>query len=133
MAGVKTATVTDVRKQRTTKVRPVGINTVKLLKVASQSFGFSAQDTLRIAEHLYLRGYTTYPRTESTDFSPNFDFEEVIKEHTSHPDWGKFAQKLIKNGFNRPKKGVDAGDHPPITPVKAATRHDLGDAEWKIY
>lgn len=42
MAGVKTATVTDVRKQRTTKVRPVGINTVKLLKVASQSFGFSA-------------------------------------------------------------------------------------------
>ena len=33
----------------------------------------------------------------------------------------------------KPKKGVDAGDHPPITPVRAASRHDLTDWEWKIY
>jgi len=35
--------------------------------------------------------------------------------------------------LNRPKKGVDAGDHPPITPVKAATRSDLSHGEWRIY
>jgi DNA topoisomerase-3 len=80
-----------------------------------------------------LRGYTTYPRTESTDFSPNFDFIEIIKEHTAHPEWGKFAQNLLKNGHNRPKKGHDAGDHPPITPVRAANRGELLDHEWKVY
>jgi DNA topoisomerase-3 len=79
MGDVDLAHVTDVKKQRTTKTRPLGINTVYLLQVASRSFGMSAQETLRIAEHLYLMGYTTYPRTESTDFSPNFDFEEVLK------------------------------------------------------
>ena len=125
--------MTDVKRQRTTKTRPLGINTVYLLQVASRSFGMSAQQTLRIAENLYLMGYTTYPRTESTDFSPNFDFKEILREQADHPEWGDFASNLLANGHNRPKKGVDAGDHPPITPVRVATRGDLGDADWKIY
>ena len=33
----------------------------------------------------------------------------------------------------KPKKGVDAGDHPPITPVKSASRASLGEREWKLY
>lgn len=82
---------------------------------------------------MYLRGLTTYPRTESTDFSQNFDFKEILEEHKSHPDWGQFARNLLKNGFSRPKKGNDAGDHPPITPVKAATKNNLTDSEWRIY
>jgi len=39
----------------------------------------------------------------------------------------------LKTGHNRPKKGLDAGDHPPITPVKAAFRGDLSPAEWQVY
>lgn len=40
---------------------------------------------------------------------------------------------LLKQGFNKPKKGVDAGDHPPITPVKSATKTQLGEREWRLY
>ena len=79
MGVIESATVTDVKKQRTSKTRPLGINTVQLLKVASKSFGMSAQETMRVAEHLYLNGYTTYPRTESTDFSPNFDHTGILR------------------------------------------------------
>jgi len=117
-----------VQKQKGTKSRPIGLNTIKLLQVASQSFGMSAQDTMRIAEHLYLRGYTTYPRTESTAFSENFNFNEILKDLTHSSDWGDFASDLLKNGVNKPKKGVDAGDHPPITPVRQASRSELSDA-----
>ena len=78
-------------------------------------------------------GYTTYPRTESTDFSENFDFKEILQEQKDHPEWGNFATNLLVNGHNRPKKGHDAGDHPPITPVRAATRDELDDRDWKIY
>ena len=39
----------------------------------------------------------------------------------------------MKKGFNKPRKGVDAGDHPPITPVKAANPGQLRDREYKIY
>jgi DNA topoisomerase III len=35
--------------------------------------------------------------------------------------------------LSKPKKGVDNGDHPPITPVKSATKDQLGDREWKLY
>ena len=78
-------------------------------------------------------GYTTYPRTESTDFSENFDFKAVLREHTNHPEWGEFATNLLQNGHNRPKKGVDAGDHPPITPTRAATRDQLDGDGWRVY
>jgi DNA topoisomerase-3 len=75
------AYVESIVESNATKPRPNGLNTVKLLKVASKSFGMSAHETMRIAESLYLRGYVTYPRTESTNYSTNFDFNEVLKEH----------------------------------------------------
>lgn len=109
------------------------MNTVKLLKVGSTSFGLSAHETMKIAEHLYLRGFTTYPRTESTTFSENFNFKEVLQSLKEHEKFGKFASGLLKNGFNKPRKGLDAGDHPPITPVKAAAPGQLHDRELRIY
>lgn len=33
---------------------------------------------------------------------------------------------LLAEGINRPRKGADAGDHPPITPMRAATETELG-------
>ncbi len=40
---------------------------------------------------------------------------------------------MLYTGYNRPNKGHDAGDHPPITPIKAATKDELNGAEWKVY
>jgi DNA topoisomerase-3 len=40
---------------------------------------------------------------------------------------------LLKDGYCKPKKGVDAGDHPPITPVRSADKTELHDREWKLY
>lgn len=88
---------------------------------------------MKIAEHLYLRGYTTYPRTESTTFSPNFNFKEVLNSLKDHHKFGDYTAELLKNGFQRPRQGVDAGDHPPITPVKAAAPGALHDRELKVY
>jgi DNA topoisomerase-3 len=88
---------------------------------------------MKIAEHLYLRGFTTYPRTESTTFSANFNFKEVLNALKDHEEYGDYAKNLLKNGFNTPRKGTDAGDHPPITPVKSVDSSQLRGAELKIY
>jgi len=88
---------------------------------------------MKIAEHLYLRGFTTYPRTESTTFSSNFNFKEVLNSLKEHERFGEYSQGLLKNGYNKPRQGVDAGDHPPITPVKAAQPGQLHDRELRIY
>ena len=36
-------------------------------------------------------------------------------------------------GFERPKKGTDCGDHPPITPMRCAERHQLDHDSWRLY
>lgn len=33
---------------------------------------------------------------------------------------------LLAEGINRPRKGHDAGDHPPITPMRTASEAELG-------
>ena len=36
-------------------------------------------------------------------------------------------------GINRPRKGTDAGDHPPITPMRSASESELGHDGWRLY
>ena len=122
-----------MKRQKVKQARPQGLNTVKLLKVGSQTFGMSSHETLRIAETLYLRGFTTYPRTESTTFSNNFNFKEVLHQLKSHDDYGGIAAEMLKSGYQKPRAGVDAGDHPPITPVKVPGPGELGFLEQRIY
>ena len=97
--AAKEAEVLAVKKDILKQTRPQGLNTVKLLKVGSQSFGLSAFETMKIAEHLYLRGFTTYPRTESTTFSNNFNFKEVLTSLKEHHKYGDYTAYLLKNGF----------------------------------
>lgn len=68
----------EVKKSKAVQGKPQGLNTVKMLKVASTTFGMSAHETMRVAEHLYLSGFVTYPRTESTTYSANFNFNEIL-------------------------------------------------------
>lgn len=39
---------------------------------------------------------------------------------------------LLQSGVNKPRKGADAGDHPPITPMRSASAELQGDA-LRIY
>ena len=65
--------------------RPQGLNTVNFLKVASNNLQIGPHRVLniykamQIAEHLYLSGYVTYPRTESSSYPKNFDFKYICK------------------------------------------------------
>uniref|UniRef100_A0A8B9FL82 DNA topoisomerase n=1 Tax=Amazona collaria TaxID=241587 RepID=A0A8B9FL82_9PSIT len=43
------------------------------------------------------------------------------------------VKALLSDGINRPRKGHDAGDHPPITPMRAATEAELGGDGWRLY
>lgn len=73
---------------------------------------------MQLAERLYISGYISYPRTESSAYPKSFDVRATLAEQRSHPVWGDYVTSLLALGPSVPKGGTDAGDHPPITPVR---------------
>mmetsp|Transcript_88780 Transcript_88780/g.192267 ORF Transcript_88780/g.192267 Transcript_88780/m.192267 type:complete len:118 (+) Transcript_88780:256-609(+) len=51
--------VTKVEIKESVVKRPYPMNTVSMLKAASENLGMSPQQTMHVAERLYLSGYTT--------------------------------------------------------------------------
>ena len=129
----KIALVTGVAESNDTRVRPTALNTVELLKIASSFLGMSPHTTMHVAEHLYISGYISYPRTESSAYPPSFDLRGALEEQCVSQLWGPYVTKLLTEGITRPKAGHDAGDHPPITPMCAASPGELSGDAWRLY
>ncbi|KAB7499440.1 DNA topoisomerase 3-beta-1 [Armadillidium nasatum] len=129
----KKARVMSVTMKEKTKSRPLALNTVELMRTASSGLGMGPQHAMTIAERLYTQGYISYPRTETTHYSENFDLKGALRLQSGHSDWGSAVRDLLKEGIAKPKKGHDAGDHPPITPMKAAEMNHLDHDSWRLY
>lgn len=127
-------TVVESINKESRRERPEALNTVHMLKIASSIFGYGPSVASSLAEKLYLKGYITYPRTESTSYPKNFDHHEIVHALSRTPTFGEYAGKLLQGGLNKPKNGKDAGDHPPISPtLKVPMRERLEPDEWKFY
>lgn len=129
---LKDALVENVTLKDMFRGKPQALNTVELMRAASAGLGIGPHSAMQIAEKLYTRGYISYPRTETTQYPSNFDLSGVIKLLQYSPEFGEEAANILHN-MNSPRKGHDAGDHPPITPMKLATRNELDGDTWRIY
>ncbi|XP_035229457.1 DNA topoisomerase 3-beta-1-like, partial [Stegodyphus dumicola] len=127
------AVVTNVSQKEKAKQRPLALNTVELMRVASSGLNMGPHHAMMIAEKLYTQGYISYPRTETTNYPENFDLRGTLQLQSRSSDWGNEVQELLGGTMIRPRKGHDAGDHPPITPMKLANRNELDSDSWKIY
>ncbi|KAL3095009.1 hypothetical protein niasHS_006360 [Heterodera schachtii] len=135
------ATVCDVSSKEHRKEKPEALHTVELLRVASTrdrttgvggiptstALGLSPAQTMAVAEHLYTRGYISYPRTETTAYPDSFDFVAALRELAKGQRFVDTANQLLREGIARPRGGTNKGDHPPITPMKAADGSLSGD------
>ncbi len=84
--------------------------------------------------HISFKGFTSYPRTETTHYDKSFDLKKALQPFApSYSPWHDHVTELLAKGINKPKDGIDAGDHPPITPLRLAGESDLGFDEWRLY
>ena len=81
----------------------------------------------------HIRFSSSYPRTESTAYPSSFDFKGTLSALANNPTLGGYVQKLLVEGFHKPRQGTDAGDHPPITPMLSATETMLDNDSWRLY
>ncbi|KAH8043661.1 DNA topoisomerase type I [Aureococcus anophagefferens] len=127
------ATVVESKAGTSTKAPPLPFNTVDLLK-ARAGLRLSPAMAMKHAEHLYLDGFLSYPRTETNKFPPSMDLRAAIDQQAGDARWGAHAADLLeRSAWRRPKRGLDAGDHPPITPTAPAPPGVLNGKAAALY
>ena len=126
--------VMEISKNEKNKWRPVPLATIAFQKLASSKLRIDSDASMKIAEKLYQQGYISYPRTETDSFKSTINLRQLVELHTSHEDWGAYVSDMAAGGFQWPRTGShDDNSHPPIHPVKTATKQELQGDEWKVY
>ena len=125
--------INNISKEERKKPHPLGLNTVNLLKFSSIYLNNSPNTTMKIAQNLYMGGYITYPRTETTAYSSSFDFKNNLKNLNKYIHIEDIINNFDENIDIINAGGVDAGDHPPITPSRTPKKGKLNKSESDLY
>ena len=126
----KTAKVKSITKRIREVLPPKPFNTTGFLRSAA-AIGFSVPNAMRIVQGLYMKGYVSYPRTDSEAYPPTLDLNEILSELNKSSSYSKFVQEITKTTLH-PTKGKEAKDHPPIHPVMLP-KEKLPAQEAKIF
>ncbi len=133
----KPGIVTEESKP-STSLSPLLYDLTSLQRDANSRFGFSAKNTLGVAQALYERHKVlTYPRTDSRALPE--DYIGTVKsalKMLGDTGYAAFAETILKNDWVRPNKRIfnnaKVSDHFAITPTTQAPR-GLSEPEQKIY
>ena len=124
--------------KKTSQNSPRLYDLTSLQREANSRFGFSAKNTLGIAQALYEKHkVVTYPRTDSR-FLPEDYLPTVHKTINTQCKWQlkEFAEIALKNNYLKKKKNIfnnaKISDHHAIIPTAKAPS-SLSEQEYKIY
>ncbi len=106
--------IIDINKKEASKNPPIPFTTSSLQQTANRLLGYSAKQTMMIAQKLYEQGYITYMRTDSLNLSPNFleDVKFWLKENKGE----KYYLETPRRFKNKSKGAQEA--HEAIRPTK---------------
>ena len=121
-----------------TEACPMLYDLTSLQREANGRFGFSAKNTLGLAQALYEKHKAlTYPRTDSRHLPEDYigTVKETLAAMAGTP-YATFAGAIIKNGWVHPNKRIfnsaKITDHFAIIPTGIAPK-SLSEPEQKIY
>jgi len=116
---------------------PAPLNTSKVLLLLTKNLRISASLALKTMESLYLNKLISYPRTDSDRYKSDFDHIPYLHKFSSHSQYGKYTSDLFREKRFKPTNGrIDAGDHPPITPIESVEQTSLKfetEVQQKVY
>ena len=122
----------------TTSMSPLLYDLTSLQRDANSRFGFSAKNTLGLAQSLYERHKVlTYPRTDSRALPE--DYIGTVKnalKMLGETGYATFAETILKNNWVHPNKRIfnnaKVSDHFAIIPT-TQTPQGLSEPERKLY
>ncbi|MFL6676653.1 MAG: DNA topoisomerase III, partial [Massilia sp.] len=123
----------------TTSMAPALFDLTSLQREANGRFGFSAKNTLGLAQALYEKHKVlTYPRTDARALPEDYigtvkDTLGVLKDN---PNYHQFAKQILDKGWVKPNKRIfdntKISDHFAIIPTGVAPKN-LSEPEQKLY
>ena len=133
----KPGIVTEESKP-STSLSPLLYDLTSLQRDANSRFGFSAKNTLGLAQSLYERHKVlTYPRTDSRALPE--DYIATVKsalKMLGETGYAAFAETILQNNWVHPNKRIfnnaKVSDHFAIIPT-TQTPHGLSEPERKLY
>lgn len=132
------ATVTEEAKAAT-QMSPGLFDLTSLQREANAKFGFSAKNTLGLAQALYEKHKVlTYPRTDSRALPEDYinTVKQTVAQLKEQNNYTRFAQQIEKNGWVKPNKRIfdnsKISDHFAIIPT-LQTPKNLSEPEQKLY
>ena len=134
----KQGIVTEESKP-TTHMAPALFDLTSLQREANSRFGFSAKNTLGLAQALYEKHKVlTYPRTDSRHLPE--DYLDTVKQTLStvseNNNYQQFAAQILNKGWVKPNKRIfdnsKISDHFAIIPTPMAPKN-LSEPEQKLY
>jgi DNA topoisomerase-1 len=128
----KKAIVKKVEKKVRVVKKPVPFNTTEFLRAAT-AIGFAAGRAMDVAERLYQRGFTSYPRTDNSTYPPSLNLRQTLNKLVSVKAIMADVMKILSQKQIIPSAGKETKDHPPIYPVGVVQKEALSPEEWKIY
>ncbi len=133
----KPGKVTEESKP-STQLSPLLYDLTSLQREANGRFGFSAKNTLGLAQTLYERHKVlTYPRTDSRALPEDYiGTVRATLEMLAETPYAPFAGEILKQQWVRPNKRIfnnaKISDHFAIIPTSLAPKN-LSEPEQKLY
>ncbi len=122
-----------------TQLSPLLYDLTSLQREANGRFGFSARNTLGLAQALYERHKAlTYPRTDSRALPEDYaaTVRATLGTLKGMPGYARFAGEILQQGWVRPNKRIfnnaKVSDHFAIIPTAEAPKN-LSEPEAKLY
>ncbi len=126
--------VSSVQSKQSKKQPPKPFTTSTLQQTANRWLGFSAKQTMMLAQQLYEQGFITYMRTDSLNLSSKFlkDSAKYLKEELG-PEYALTQARKYKTK----SKGAQEA-HEAVRPTEASTAPDdlpakINDRQKRLY
>jgi DNA topoisomerase III len=123
----------------TTSMAPALFDLTSLQREANSRFGFSAKNTLGLAQALYEKHKVlTYPRTDSRHLPEDYidSVKQTLETVSENNNYHQFAKQILNKNWVKPNKRIfdnsKISDHFAIIPTTQAPKN-LSEPEQKLY
>ncbi len=114
----KECEVKELKKKQFKQAPPHPFDLGALQNESYKVFGISPKATLQLAQSLYLKGLTSYPRTSSQKLPKELNPKKLLQDIAKIPSYREKAQYLLNKNLTKPNEGKKTDPaHPAIYPT----------------